>query len=464
MKELYENFNFPFKPHDYQQEGFEKAITMDKYGLWWSVGLGKTFMASAIGLQHALQSDVETLLFLVPPTLVFQWSKWWEKITFKDGSPVVTIMYQGTPAQRKKMDFEHDVVIMSHNIFRQDYKRMVLEMSKNPNIFVTYDEAHSGLRKPSNKIWRYLRNFTANKKLLLLTATPVGNPMDTYGIVRLLDPSIYKTKRQFENTHVEEVDFFGTVTKWKNLELMHKALYAHAEKLEARDVLDLGDVIYDKVVYQLAPNHLKQYKGLVKEQMMMTDDGEVLDGTDGTRLFHLLQRFVTGPDRLKVGEVTAQVVNTIETIYHEDDSKLVIFANYRNTNSGILEYLNKKKIKTVGCWGDVSRSQQIKNIEAFKHDPEVRVLVGNPISLGVGVDEMQYVCHRIVFAELPIVPREFYQSVGRIDRQGQERTVVIKALIANGTIQGALWHSLMNKDDLVNQIVKNKNVLRGLFS
>jgi len=463
MEELYKEFNFPFPPNDYQQERFGRAVSDNKYGLWWGVGLGKTFMSTAVGLQHSLSSSVETLIFIVPPSLVFQWVMWFEQITFNDGTPLDILAYQGPPKVRSKMAFDHDVVIMSHNIFRQDYPRILRDLGGNRNIFVAYDEAHMGLRKPSNKIWRYLKNFTTNKKLLLLSATPIGNPMDTYGIVRLLDPTIYKTKRQFEQAHVADIDFFGKVTAWKNLELMNKALYAHADKLEPREVLTLPDVIYDKVVYQLSPKHKKKYDELVRDEIMGTDDGEVLDGTDGTRMFHLLQRFVTCPEKLKVGNIEPQVQTLVETVYHEDDSKLVVFANYRNTHASILEFLNSKKIKTVGCWGDIGKTDQEANLKAFMFDCETIVLVGNPLSMGVGLN-LQEASHRILFAELPLAPREFYQSVGRCDRQGQKNTVIVKALIANGTIQSALWHALMNKDDIVNRVVKNKILLRELFS
>ena len=463
MDQVYEEFKFPFDPHEYQNEGFNEAIEEDKYGLWWGVGLGKTFMSTVVGLQHAITSDIETLMFIVPSSLVFQWEMWFNSIKFSDGSDLDVVSYQGSPAQRKKLNFKHDIIIMSHNIFRQDYKRMVLEMSRNPNIFVVYDEAHMGLRRAGNKIWRYFKNFTANKRILLLSATPIGNPMDTYAITKLLSPGLYKNKRHFENLHVQDTDFFGQVTEWKNMDLLHKCLYANASKLEPREVLDMPDVLYDKVVYELGKKHMKLYEELVENEMLSDDDGDLITALDGVNRFHTLQRFVTAPAKLNISIVKANVHKLIETIYNEDDSKLAIFANYRNTNQGILEFLNDKGINTVGCWGDTPKKQKEQNLKNFMFDDETRVLVGNPMSMGVGLN-LQESCHRILFAELPLAPREFYQSVGRVDRQGQKYTVIVKALVADGTIQANLWWAMMNKDDLVNKIVKNRQLLRDLFT
>lgn len=463
LKQVYENFKFPFTPHGYQVDVFNEAIKHNKFGLWLGVGTGKTFVSTAVALHHSLENDVETIMFVVPPSLVYQWGDWLKGIKFIDGDDIEVTVYKGSPAERKKMSFNTDMLVMSHNIFRQDYERILKELGKNRKVCVVYDEAHAGLRKPGNRIWRFLKNFTQNKQLLLLTATPVGNPMDAYGIIKLLDPNCYPTKRFFEAKHVAKTDFFGNITHWKNLQDMHHNLYAHAYKLETNEVMELPPAVHSQIKYELTPKHKKLYDKLAQEEMLELEDGAILDGTNASRLFHLLQRFVTCPDKLDVKKVQAALFELIQTLYEEDDSKLIIYANYKNTNTGIFEYLNKKGIQTVGCWGDISRANQHKSIKAFQEDPDVRVLTGNPVSLGVGIDGLQDVCHRIIFAELPLASREFYQSVGRIDRQRQTKSCTIRVLTAAGTIQENLYHSLMRKDDIVNEIVKNRNRLRDYF-
>lgn len=463
MKHVYEEFSFPFTPHGYQVKVFTEAIKHSKFGLWLGVGTGKTFLSTAIGIHHSIENDIETLLFLVPPSLVYQWSDWMSEVKFADGEALDVTVYKGTPAQRKKLSLNTDVIVMSHNIFRQDYQRMTLELGRNRNVMVIYDEAHMGLRKPSNKIWRFVRNFTKNKPLLLLTATPIGNPMDAYGIIKLLSPTCYPTKRYFMAQHVAKEDYFGNVTQWKNLDDMHINLYSNAYKLETDDVMTLPPVTYSQIKYELSPKHKKLYDKLVRDEMLEVDNGEVIDATDAVNMFHLLQRFITSPDKLDVKKVQAALFDLIETIYREDGSKLVIYANYRNTNQGILHYLNSKKIDTVGCWGEISKVKQHKNIRRFIEDPECAVLNGNPDSLGVGIDGLQDVCYRVLFAELPLAPRVYYQSVGRIVRQRQTKPCTVRVLTAAGTIQNNLYHALMKKDDLVNEIVRNNQKIRDFF-
>jgi len=422
-----------------------------------------TYISTLLGLYHSIHNDVHTLLFIVPPRLVHQWATWLSEITFADGDKLDIVAYQGTPAKRKKSSLDADCIVVSQNIFRGDYKRFTKELGTDRNVMVIYDEAHMGLRKLSNKIYKCVSTFTIGKKLLLLTATPIGNPSDTYAIVKLLDPTIYKRKKDFERKHVGDVDYFGNIISWRNLDKMHENLYAKAYKLEARDVLDMQPVIYSDVLYPLNDKHMEAYREMESQQYLETDDGDIINATQGTNMFHSLQRFVTAPGEMNVDRVQADLFDMCQMVYHEDDSKLIIYGNYRSTNTALLKIFNDKGIKAVGCWGDISQPQQVKNIEAFKKDPEVRVLIGNPISLGVGVDGLQHVCYRALFVELPLAPREFYQSVGRIGRQGQTRPCVVRCLLAESTIQVNLYYSLLNKDDLVNQIVKNNMRLFDLF-
>lgn len=451
-------FELPFKLHNYQLDAVNAVANAntDAFGLWMGVGTGKTATATAAALEASLE-NTECILVICPPSLQYQWYDWWHN----DVKPRLdVIIYRGSPAKRSKLDFNHDIIIMSHQIFRQDQKR--IQKSFTNNTFIVYDEAHMGLRKIGNKIWRHMKIFSAGKKLLLLTATPVGNPMDTYAITKLLDPTLYPTKRAFEQRYIAEKDFFGNVTEWKNLSELSRNLYKNAFKLESNDAgFDLPDVIYSKITYELEPKHLRLYKELSKKEILENDKGEVLDATDTARKFHLLQRFVTSPDKLHI-KLPVLMRELVYDIYNEDQSKMLVFSNYRNTNQSILEYLNGKGIKAVGVWGEISRKDQEENIRLFQNDIGTRVLVGNPVSMGVGLN-LQSSCHRAVFTELPLSSREFEQSVGRIARQGQEHKCVVRCLTAKDTIQENLYWALLNKDDLIQQVTRKKISMRKLL-
>ena len=69
----------------------------------------------------------------------------------------------------------------------------------------------------------------------------------------------------------------------------------------------------------------------------------------------------------------------------------------------------------------------------------------------------------MAFTELPLTPTQFEQATGRVDRTGQTELCVAKCMLAQDTIQENLYYALLNKDDLLSQIVQQKVKLRDLF-
>jgi hypothetical protein len=98
------------------------------------------------------------------------------------------------------------------------------------------DEGHS-LKNVGTATHKAVRDFAAGQHLQILTGTPVSQPGDAYGYVRLKTPSVYSSEAQFMNLHVEEKDFFGNVTKWQNLDLMNKNLMLQASRRLSKEVL-----------------------------------------------------------------------------------------------------------------------------------------------------------------------------------------------------------------------------------
>ncbi len=465
FEDLNKEFILPFQPYPFQEAALNEAVSYDSLLLPLQVGRGKTAMATWLGLWHSLHNGIKRLLFLVPAPIVVQWGDWLKSIRFIDGVGLDVVVYEGSVAKRKTLNFDHDCIVMSHQIFLKDFfKKIAPAMSRDPNVFVVYDESQDGLRKSENKIWQFFLQFTLNKRILLLSGTPVTTPMDTFAIVKLLSPEIYPNKKQFISAHVGAVDKFGRVTDWLNLELMQRALYNKAVLVKAEDMSQLPDVVIDAVNYQLAPKHLRHYKELGKTKYLQDDSGDKIPIKTISRMFHTLQRLVTIPSALNLKKIQTNLLKLIWTVYKEDTGKLIVFANYRDTNEMILNFFAKEKVPAVGYWGAFTNAQKQAAKDAFISDDKVRVMVGHPRSLGVGTDGLQYVCYRELFAELPLTPTHFEQAIGRIDRTGQQEHCIVKCLIAKATIQQNLYRSLLKKDDLLNRLVQGKISLRSLFS
>ena len=125
--------------------------------------------------------------------------------------------------------------------------------------------------------------------------------------------------------------------------------------------------------------------------------------------------------------------------------KLVIFTEHRDT----LKYL-KKRISTllgreeaiVTIHGGMGREDRMKAQEAFKHDPEVQVLLATDAA-GEGINLQR--AHLMVNYDLPWNPNRIEQRFGRIHRIGQTEVCHLWNLVAEETREGDVYRTLLLK-------------------
>jgi superfamily II DNA or RNA helicase len=129
------------------------------------------------------------------------------------------------------------------------------------------------------------------------------------------------------------------------------------------------------------------------------------------------------------------------------DQKLVIFTEHRAT----LDYLSNRISTLFGRPGSVvrihggmGREERAKAQEAFRHDPEVRVLVATDAA-GEGINLQR--AHLMVNYDLPWNPNRLEQRFGRIHRIGQTEVCHLWNLVAEGTREGDVYRTLLEKLD-----------------
>ena len=124
--------------------------------------------------------------------------------------------------------------------------------------------------------------------------------------------------------------------------------------------------------------------------------------------------------------------------------KLVIFTEHRDT----LSYLERKigaflgTGATVVIHGGMARDDRREAQEAFRHDPEVKVLLATDAA-GEGINLQR--AHLMVNYDLPWNPNRIEQRFGRIHRIGQTEVCHLWNLIAEGTREGDVYRALLEK-------------------
>ena len=445
----------PFQPAPLQLSDIGEAIRTNTVGWYLEVGCGKTVCS----ILTAIALGCSRNIVVTPPIILDQWAAFLKQI----GETDVEI-YRG-PKRTKNM-LQHKWVLLSHAIFRdsfEDIKAAVLPQ----DTCIIVDEAQA-LKSPSSKLFRGIRTLHLDIKLQLLSGTPTSKPEDAFAYCYLIGHS-YRSYGHWQNLHVVERDFFGKITQYRDLEDVAKRLKYNSFKRTKDEIFGPYEgtkPIYTTMPYKLDRGHQKLYKKLVEEQLLLLENGEKIDATSAVRLYHASQQIVLNWDKFSgvptnrsTGyDLLDEVIEETECL-KQTKSKLLVWTYYTATSGAVIAHLRKKfGDKTIAAaYGAVDSR---KGVKAIMEDPQCRILVAQPLSVGVGLN-LQHCCSEMLFLEMSTVPAHFTQSVGRIARVGQKVKPTVRVAQALGTIQEHLLTRLMANDDLVNKVEGNLTSIRN---
>jgi len=134
-----------------------------------------------------------------------------------------------------------------------------------------------------------------------------------------------------------------------------------------------------------------------------------------------------------------------ERISSSPSQKLVLFTEHRDTlnylESRVTTLLGRKEA-VVMIHGGMGREERLKAQEAFRHDPEVQVLLATDAA-GEGINLQR--AHLMVNYDLPWNPNRIEQRFGRIHRIGQTEVCHLWNLVAEETREGDVYQKLLEK-------------------
>jgi SNF2 family DNA or RNA helicase len=234
--------------------------------------------------------------------------------------------------------------------------------------------------------------------------------------------------------------------KLKELDLLQRAsdiatnLASMAQPFDQEDIDDLDDAP-DAEVEQIEEEVMDRATA-ARSMAELRIEIATLERLEG--MAHRLRR--SGEDR-KWREL-ADLVNTEVFIPNSKSAaseKLVIFTEHRDT----LTYLQEKLKTQLGApesvvviHGGMGREERLKNQEAFRHNPDVKVLLATDAA-GEGINLQR--AHLMVNYDLPWNPNRIEQRFGRIHRIGQTEECHLWNLVAEGTREGDVYRKLLEK-------------------
>ena len=494
----FEHIVLPFRPFPHQLNGLLTCMREVRSGLFFEPRCGKSLVLQLLATFYAYHG-IGTMI-IMPPALFRQFSNDFNKLE-NHGLSVVTL--NGSPAAREKLlttwekrpSTRAHVVLCSKEIFKGLWHRCYF----CGFTAVFYDESHLGLQNFNSQIAKEIRLFANQNdanRLVLSTGTPVPNAvMGVFPTAHLLDRYSYPTQRAFNSAHVifRSICVAGTWTatrtiqvpdRFINLDQLYASMAARSSYASKLEVLSLDTPNIQVVPCDLLPKHRTLYTKIINERVLEMgqqrdaqglefDDGdgdvEILDARSAQKLRMTALQIVSCPSEFCQTDahgkplisdddnaVYLTVSALLDSVNAKEKEKVIIFANFTRTVEGLARRF--QDLNPAIAYGPQGADKSSKEVARFQNDPSCRILIGHPLSLGVG-HTLGGVSQTVIFAEPTSTPGAFDQCVSRAMLVGQTAPVSCYIVCALGTISPISIDHMLGKAADLNQLVRSKKTL-----
>lgn len=417
------------RPH--QLTGLRNSLEQGSYGLWDDPGTGKSLI-SYLRTAHGILTG-KKVLAVMPPGLSWQYLlKFNEQIKGHGFTgKVMDLGPSGRQYEFTKYNVHGwpDLLVIGYQMFL----RCVGDLPRGVYSVFVADEAHA-LKNPSSRTYKTFRQFTEGGEVLYMTGSPAPTtPEDGYGLISLLTPDAYRSKRAFDRIHLVKVQKgnFRVTVGFRNLDRLSKNLYLKARRVTKEDVLDLKKPNVIPIDVVLDEAHQSKYTQLMEERVLEHGD-ELINAVQGAAMRRYAMTLCSFPHLITKYKKKSQMLVALDALLESinlAETKIVIFASYVDTVENLGEYL--KEYSPALIYGG---SDTHANKNKFIEDPSCRVAIINPQAGGAGLDGLQGVAHNLMFFEPVGSPGIMDQCASRLIRSGQEHVVNVYLMRVRRTL------------------------------
>ena len=431
-----------FKPHPYQQYAIEYIEGHPTAALFLECGLGKTAITLSALYSLMFDSfDVKRCLIVAPlrvardtwPAEIEKWDHL-KGLTFE-----VAVGDEKTRIAAIKNAMSNNTRIVIIN--RENVPWLI---ANTPWIYdmVVLDELSSF---KSSKALRFkaLRKIRPRiERIVGLTGTPAPNGyMDLWAQFRILDQG--ERLGKFITHYREEYFTLDPFKKFADYEIkpdsakrINNKIADITVSMQAVEHLKMPELLKQQEVITMSESEYGRYQELKRKKVLQLGD-EKVTAKNAASLCGKLSQLANGAiydEDGKILEVHERKLDALEDLIEEANGKPTLVAYWFKHDYERI----KKRIPGVR---EIKTSEDIKDW----NDKKIKVGLIHPASAGHGLNLQQGGSYMIWFG-LTWSLELYEQTNARLWRQGQKsQTVVIKHIIAKGTVDEMIYEALINK-------------------
>lgn len=407
------------------------------------MGLGKT--VQGIGVAELLhhEAGITRVLVVCPASVKAQWRREIERFSGRSA----TIVLGG--ARERAQQYRGSAFFTICN-----YEQVLRDSDAIANAgfdLVILDEAQriKNWEARTSRVVKALRSPFA----LALSGTPLENRLDElYSVVEFVDERLLGPAFRFFSRH-QTANERGTPVGYRELARLRRQLAPVLLRRTRKQVQDELPPRTTEIVRipaterqaDLHRAHMQIVAGIVRKRFFTEIDLlRLRQALLMCRLAANASGLVDGQEpehssKLeRLGELLAQLLA-------EPERKIVLFSEWTRMLDRVEPLVAATGARSVRLDGSVSQRRRQARVDAFQHDPGVRVfLATNAGATGLNLQAAD----TVVNVDLPWNPAVLEQRIGRAHRMGQRRTVQVYLLVTENTLEENLLATLAAKHEL----------------
>ena len=435
-----------YSPHDYQTYATNFILTHPVSAVLLDMGLGKSVITLTAIFDLCLDSFLIRKVLVIAPLRVAR-DTWPAEIRKWDHLRGLTFSVAvGTELERKAA-LTQDASVY---IINRENVQWLIEQSNLPFDYdmVVIDELSSFKSYQAKRFRALLQVRPGVQRIVGLTGTPSSNGlMDLWAEYRLLDlgKRLGRFITHYRNRYFAPDKRNGTIVySYKPLpgaeERIYDAISDITISMKAADHLQMPELVMNEVQVKLSDEEREIYSTLKKE-LVVSLGGEEIDAVNAASLANKLCQMANGAvynEDKKVVPLHDRKLDALEDLIEAANGKPVLVAYwFKHDLDRITERLHTLNIP-------FARADKTDSIERWNRG-ELPVMLIHPASAGHGLNLQSGGC-TLVWYGLTWSLELYQQTNARLWRQGQQHTVVIHHIIAEGTIDERIMSALRQKD------------------
>lgn len=427
------------------------------------MGTGKTRVAIDVALAR---KDVRRILVVCPKAVVPVWRENLEKFAPSTSTWCCWDQQKGTIKTKTeglkgwsvnaKYCPKQFIVLNYDSVWRAPMGNFIARYNLD---MVILDESHRA-KSAGSKVSKFLALLGKSIKYkMCLSGTPMANsPLDIYGQYRFLDRNIFGTNHyQF----LQEYAIMGGperrfVVGFRNQQDLNRKFRSIAYTCKMSDIADrikLPDALpptSQKV--QLPARDMKTCRELAEDFIAECGTSNVVVKNVLGKMMRLqqiasgycvVQDDPTAPPRIEELNTTKEDALADRLMDISPEAPVVVFCVFRHDLDAIARSASKAKRKAFEISG--SKNELV----------EWRTSQGGVLAVQIqagaeGIDMTN--SHHAVYYSIPHSLALYNQSKARLYRPGQENAVSFCHILAEGTIDEAMYRALIKKEDIIESI------------